>query len=95
VNHKSQKTHHGSTALVELDGTLLQLGLFIKGVLSEVNEVVTEVTDEFSSGDSQPEGISENLVPSKEMRPGRRIPAAVTRYPTTPNIQIRPCLIST
>jgi hypothetical protein len=29
VNHKSQQSHHGGTALVELDGTLLKLGLLI------------------------------------------------------------------
>jgi hypothetical protein len=44
---------------------------------------------------AQPAGMSANLVPSRAMSPGRRKPAAVTRYPTTPNMQIRPCLIST
>jgi hypothetical protein len=51
VDHKGKDSHHGGTALVELNGTLLHLGLLIKGVPSVVNGVVTEVTDEFSSGD--------------------------------------------
>jgi hypothetical protein len=50
VHHKSENTHHGGTAVVKLNGTLLKLGLFIKLVPSEVNESVTEVTDEFISG---------------------------------------------
>jgi hypothetical protein len=51
VNHKSEKTHHGGTALVQFDGTLLKLGLFVEAIPSEVNEVVTEVTNELSAGD--------------------------------------------
>ena len=51
MNHKSKDSHLGGTALVELDGTLLQLLLIVEGVPSEVNVVVTEVTDEVSSGD--------------------------------------------
>ena len=51
MNHKSEDSHLGGTALVELDGTLLQLLLIVEGVPSEVNVVVTEVTDEVSSGD--------------------------------------------
>jgi hypothetical protein len=51
VDHKGKDSHHGGTALVELDGTLLHLGLLIKGVPSVVDGVVTEVTNEFSSGD--------------------------------------------
>ena len=51
MNHKSEDSHLGGTALVELDGTLVGLGLFIEGVPSEVDGLVTEVTREFSSGD--------------------------------------------
>jgi len=51
VNHKGKDTHHGGTALVELDGTLLQLGLFVEAVPAEVNGVIAEVTHEFSSSD--------------------------------------------
>jgi hypothetical protein len=51
VDHESEKTHLGGTALVELDGTLGELGLLIKGVPAIVKGTVTEVTGEFSSGD--------------------------------------------
>ena len=47
VDHKTEDTHHGGTALVEFNGTLLQLGFFVKGVPSKVNGAVTEVPDEF------------------------------------------------
>jgi hypothetical protein len=45
VNHKSEDSHHGGTAVVELDGTLLELGLLIKVIPAEVNVSVTEVTN--------------------------------------------------
>jgi len=48
VNHKAKDAHHGSTAIVELDGTLLELGLLIEGVPAEVKGTVTEVTRELS-----------------------------------------------
>mmetsp|Transcript_12326 Transcript_12326/g.8633 ORF Transcript_12326/g.8633 Transcript_12326/m.8633 type:complete len:228 (-) Transcript_12326:59-742(-) len=48
VNHKSEDSHHSSTSVVELDSTLLKLGLLIKVIPSEVNVSVTEVTNEFS-----------------------------------------------
>ena len=51
VDHKGQHTHLGGTALVELDGTLGELGLFIKGVPAEVQGSVAEVTNEFSASD--------------------------------------------
>merc|ERR1712106_33378 len=51
VDHKGQKSHHGSTALIQLDGALLKLGLFIEGIPAVVDVVVTEVTWEFSSSD--------------------------------------------
>ena len=37
VDHKSKDTHHVSTAVVELDGTLGELGLVIKVVPAEVD----------------------------------------------------------
>ena len=48
VNHKSKDTHHGGTAVVELDGTLLKLGFLIEGVPSEVDGSGAEVTNEFT-----------------------------------------------
>jgi hypothetical protein len=50
VNHKAEDAQLCGTAVVELDGTLGKLGLGIKGVPSEVEGSVTEVTDEFISG---------------------------------------------
>jgi hypothetical protein len=51
VDHKSQHTHLGGTAVVQFNGTLLKLGLLIEGVPAKVNIIVTEVTWEFSSSD--------------------------------------------
>ena len=51
VNHKSKDSHHGGTSLVQLNGALGHLGLGIEGVPAKVERVVTEVTDELSSGD--------------------------------------------
>jgi len=48
VNHKSKNTHHSSTSVVQLDGTLLELGLLVELVPSKVNESVAEVTDELT-----------------------------------------------
>ena len=45
MNHKSKDTHHGGTAVVQLNGTLGELGLFVKGVPAEVKSSVTEVTN--------------------------------------------------
>ena len=50
VDGKSKNTHHGGTAVVELDGTLRELGLLIEGVPAEVDGAVTEVTHEVSGG---------------------------------------------
>jgi hypothetical protein len=46
--HKSKNSHHGGTSIVELDGTLGELGLLIKGVPAEVKGSVTEVTNELT-----------------------------------------------
>ena len=48
MDHKAKDTHHGGTAVVELDGTLLKLGFFIKVIPSKVNVSIAEVTREFS-----------------------------------------------
>ncbi|KAL3790401.1 hypothetical protein HJC23_013573 [Cyclotella cryptica] len=48
VHHKSKNTHHSSTAVVELDRTLRQLGLLIKSVPAKVKGSVTEVTNKLS-----------------------------------------------
>jgi hypothetical protein len=48
VDHKGKDSHLSGTALVELDGALLELGLFIEGVPAEVDGSVTEVSREFS-----------------------------------------------
>mmetsp|Transcript_12001 Transcript_12001/g.15642 ORF Transcript_12001/g.15642 Transcript_12001/m.15642 type:complete len:224 (+) Transcript_12001:106-777(+) len=45
MDHESKDTHHGGTAVVELNGTLGELGLLIKVIPSEVNVSVTEVTN--------------------------------------------------
>ena len=53
MDHKSKNSHHGGTSIVELDGTLLELGVFVEFVPSEIEGSVAEVTNEFvsSSGD--------------------------------------------
>jgi len=65
VDHKSEDTEHGSTAVVQLNSTLLKLGLFIKVIPAEVDVSVTEVTNVFisSSGNITHEG---NLQQSDE-----------------------------
>jgi hypothetical protein len=45
VDHKGKDTHLSGTAVVELDGTLLHLGLGRKGVPAEVKGTITEVTN--------------------------------------------------
>ena len=49
VDHKSQQTHLGGTSIVQFNGTLGKLGLFIEGVPSEVKSSITEVTNELVS----------------------------------------------
>ena len=49
VNHECEDSHLCGTSVVELNSALLQFCLFIKGIPSEINEVVTEVTWEFTS----------------------------------------------
>ena len=51
MHHKSEDSQLGGTSVVQLNSTLLELGLLVEGVPAEVNVVITEVSDEFSSGD--------------------------------------------
>jgi len=46
VHHKAEDAHLGGAAVVELNATLLQLGLLVEGVPAEVNESIAEVTHE-------------------------------------------------
>ena len=50
VDHESEDTHHGGAAVVQLNGTLGELGLLIKVIPAEVDVAVTEVSDELVSG---------------------------------------------
>ena len=50
MNHKSKDSHHGGTSVVQLNGTLGELGLLIELIPSEVNVSVTEVTNVLVSG---------------------------------------------
>eukprot|EP00529_Nitzschia_sp_RCC80_P036396 CAMPEP_0113474770 /NCGR_PEP_ID=MMETSP0014_2-20120614/18766_1 /TAXON_ID=2857 /ORGANISM="Nitzschia sp." /LENGTH=197 /DNA_ID=CAMNT_0000367649 /DNA_START=351 /DNA_END=944 /DNA_ORIENTATION=+ /assembly_acc=CAM_ASM_000159 len=53
VDHQCQETHLGGTAVVELDGTLGELGGFVEGVPAEVDESVTgesEFPGDFRNG---------------------------------------------
>jgi len=47
VDNKSPDSHHGGTSVVEFDRSLLDLGLFVELVPSEVEGTVAVVTDEF------------------------------------------------
>ena len=52
VHHEAKDAHHGSTAVVELNGTLAELGLLGEGVPAEVESAVAEISGELSlSGD--------------------------------------------
>ena len=48
VHHKAKDTHHGGTAVVELNGTLAELGLLREGVPAEVESAVAEISGELS-----------------------------------------------
>mgnify|MGYP003449196314 FL=1 len=47
--HQAKNTHLCGTAVVEFDGTLGKLGLLIKSVPAEVDEAVSEISNEFVS----------------------------------------------
>ena len=57
VDDQSGDSHHGGTALVELDGALSHLGGIVKLVPSKVQGAVAVVTDEFGS-DAGPGGLA-------------------------------------
>eukprot|EP00566_Odontella_aurita_P025569 CAMPEP_0113540444 /NCGR_PEP_ID=MMETSP0015_2-20120614/8483_1 /TAXON_ID=2838 /ORGANISM="Odontella" /LENGTH=112 /DNA_ID=CAMNT_0000440247 /DNA_START=324 /DNA_END=659 /DNA_ORIENTATION=+ /assembly_acc=CAM_ASM_000160 len=48
VDHEAKDAHHGGAAVVELDGSLGELGLLIEGVPAEIKGSVTEVPGELS-----------------------------------------------
>mmetsp|Transcript_15573 Transcript_15573/g.23220 ORF Transcript_15573/g.23220 Transcript_15573/m.23220 type:complete len:226 (-) Transcript_15573:8-685(-) len=80
VDHKSKNSHHSSTSLVELDSTLLNLGILIEGVPSVINESITEVTNELSGSlnilhdeDLEESNESENLKESRRRDCGKSI----------------------
>jgi nucleotide-binding universal stress UspA family protein len=50
VDHEAKDAHHGGTAVVELDGTLGELGLLIEVVPDEVDVAVAEVAHELVAG---------------------------------------------
>mmetsp|Transcript_17437 Transcript_17437/g.36119 ORF Transcript_17437/g.36119 Transcript_17437/m.36119 type:complete len:221 (-) Transcript_17437:13-675(-) len=50
VDHQSQDTHLGGTAVVKFNSTLVQLLLFREAIPSKVDPSVTVVTDEFVAG---------------------------------------------
>ena len=60
VNHKSKDSHHGGTSVVQLNGTLGELGLLIEGVPSEIKGSVTEVSNELS--------LSGNILHDSELK---------------------------
>ena len=66
VNGKAKDAHHGGTALVELNGTLLELLLLGEGVPAEVDAEghVAEVTGEFSGASNV--AHDEKLEPADE-----------------------------
>jgi hypothetical protein len=47
MDHEGEDSHLGGTSLVELDGTLLKLGLTVERVPAVVDGAVSEVSDEF------------------------------------------------
>jgi hypothetical protein len=45
VDHQGKDAHLCSTALIKLDGVLLELGVLIESVPAKINESIAEVTD--------------------------------------------------
>jgi hypothetical protein len=50
VDHESDDSHHGGTAVVKLNGTLGELLLLIEGIPAEVDVSVTEISNELVAG---------------------------------------------
>jgi hypothetical protein len=67
VNHEAEDAHHGRTSVVELDGTLLELGRGIKRGPAKVDVVVTEVTGEFSSSNVLHDGTLKEADETKNL----------------------------
>eukprot|EP01083_Nonionella_stella_P050657 134672_1 len=49
MHHKSKDSHHSSTSIVQLNGTLLKLGLLVELVPSTPESSVTKISREFVS----------------------------------------------
>ena len=61
VDHQAKDDHLGGTSVVELNGTLLQLGFLIKVIPAKVDVSITEVTGELrKSGDFAHKGALED-----------------------------------
>ena len=48
VHHEAKDAHHGGTAVVELNGTLAELGVLAEGVPAEVEGAIAEISGELS-----------------------------------------------
>ena len=48
VHHEAKDAHHGGTAVVELNGTLAELGVLREGIPAEVEGAVAEISGELS-----------------------------------------------
>ena len=46
VHHEAKDAHHGGTAVVELNGTLAELGVLAEGVPAEVEGAIAEIAGE-------------------------------------------------
>ena len=69
MHHKSKNSHHSSTAVVELNATLLKLRLLIEGIPAKVKGAITEVTGELGgSGNILHDGKLENSNESNELK---------------------------
>jgi hypothetical protein len=62
-----QDSHLGGTALVELDGTLLELGLFIEGVPAEVDSV---------TGANSPKPVTSNMTDDSRTQQRKKLDKA-------------------
>jgi hypothetical protein len=68
MDHEGEDAHLSGTAVVQFDGTLLELLFFRKAIPSEVNGVVAEVTNVFtSSGDVLHDGRLKDTDEEKEL----------------------------
>jgi len=49
VNHETKDSQHGSAAIVELNTTLLVFSIFRESIPTEIDRIVTEVTNKLST----------------------------------------------